>query len=246
MTDLKQRCEEIYEEIVELRRAIHAHPDLGMECARTVKRITEYLAGAQVPFTVTPHGGVIAEIKGTAGDSNHVILLRSDMDALALEEETGLPFSSCEKGRMHACGHDMHTAIMLGSAKLLNEMRSEFDGTVRLLFQPGEEISEGARAMIEDGVMEDVSIGYALHMDPLSPVGTIRVKPGEDWAAVDRFTITVHGTSAHGAMPHKGADATVAASALVLALQTMVSRNTDPTSPLVVTVGIVESGVLAT
>lgn len=242
MADLKQECEALYEEIVTERRAIHANPDLGMECGNTVKRITDYLTKAEVPFIVTEHGGVVAKIKGTKGVSDHIVLLRSDMDALPLKEETGLEFSSRDPERMHACGHDLHTAIMMGSAKLLKQHCDEFAGTVHLLFQPGEEISEGARLMIKDGVMEGVSMAYALHMDPFAPTGTIRVKPGPDWAAVDRFTITVHGKSSHGAMPHKGADATVAASAVLQAIQTIVSRASDPVSPLVITVGTFHSG----
>ena len=143
---------------------------------------------------------------------------------------------------MHACGHDMHTAIMLGSAKLLKQHRQEFAGTVKLLFQPGEEISEGARMMIEDGVMNGVSMVYGLHMDPDTTVGYIRMKPGPDWAAVDRFTITIHGKSSHGAKPHRGADAVVAGAAVVQAIQTIVSRRSDPISPLLITVGSFHSG----
>ena len=242
MYNLTQECEALYEEIVSVRRTIHAHPDLGMECGNTVKLITEYLAKEDIPYTVTPHGGVIAKITGTKGTSEHIVLLRSDMDALPLQEETGLDFSSAEEGRMHACGHDLHTAIMLGSAKLLNQHRDEFAGTVHLLFQPGEEISEGARMMIEDGVMEGISMVYGLHMDPSAPAGTIRIKSGPDWAAVDRFTITIHGKSSHGAMPHKGADAIVAGAAVVQGIQSIVSRFSDPVCPLLVTVGSFHAG----
>ena len=242
MTQLIQECEELYEEIVSLRREIHAHPDLGMECEGTVKRITDYLSAEEIPYKVTEHGGVVASITGTGGTSDHVVLLRSDMDALPLQEETGLPFASVTEGRMHACGHDMHTAIMLGSAKLLKRHRQEFAGTVKLLFQPGEEISEGARMMVEDGVMKGVSMVYGLHMDPDTPAGFMRMKPGPDWAAVDRFTITIHGKSSHGAKPHRGADAIVAGAAVVQAIQTIVSRRSDPISPLLITVGSFHSG----
>lgn len=242
MTDLIQECEELYGEIVSLRRTIHANPDLGMECTRTVRCISDYLTREEIPFTITEHGGVVAKISGTKGASDQIVLLRSDMDALPLKEDTGLEFSSTDPERMHACGHDLHTAIMLGSAKLLKRHRGEFAGKVHLLFQPGEEISEGARCMIQDGVMEGVSMAYALHMDPFAPVGTIRVKEGPDWAAVDRFTITIHGKSSHGAMPHKGADATVAGAAVLQAIQTIVSRASDPVCPLVITVGSFHSG----
>lgn len=242
MNDLIQECEALYEEIVSLRRTIHAHPDLGMECENTVKRITEYLANEDIPYTVTAHGGVVAKITGTKGASDHVVLLRSDMDALPLQEETGLEFASEENGRMHACGHDLHTAIMLGSAKLLNRHREDFAGTVHFLFQPGEEISEGARMMIEDGVMEGISMVYGLHMDPDTPVGSIRIKSGPDWAAVDRFTITIRGKSSHGAKPHKGADAIVAGAAVVQGIQAIISRFSNPVCPLLITVGSFHAG----
>ena len=242
MTGLMQECEELYEEIVSLRRTIHAHPDLGMECENTVKRITEYLSVEEIPYKVTEHGGVVASLTGTKGKSDHIVLLRSDMDALPLQEETGLPFSSVTEGRMHACGHDMHTAIMLGSAKLLKRHMHEFAGTVNLLFQPGEEISEGARRMIEDGVMNGVSMVYGLHMNPDTPAGTISLKEGPDWAAVDRFKITIHGKSSHGAKPHRGADAVVAGAAVVQAVQAIVSRMSDPVSPLLITIGSFHSG----
>ena len=242
MNRLLQKCEELYDRIVSLRREIHASPDLGMECSETIARITTMLSEEAIPFTVTEHGGVVASVTGTSGPSDYVILLRSDMDALPLNEETGLEFASKIPGRMHACGHDMHTAIMAGASILLNRHRSDFAGSVRLLFQPGEEISEGAARMIEDGVMEGVSMVYGLHMDPLAPAGILRLKAGPDWAAVDRFTITIHGKSSHGAMPHKGADATVAASAVLQAIQTIVSRASDPVSPLVITVGTLRSG----
>ncbi|MBR2767894.1 MAG: amidohydrolase [Solobacterium sp.] len=242
MIDLIRECEDLYEEIVSIRRELHAHPDLGMACENTVQRITDYLNREEIPYTITNHGGVVAEIEGTKGSSDKVILMRSDMDALPLVEETGLPFSPAEPGRMHACGHDLHTAIMLGAASLLKRHCDEFAGKVHLLFQPGEETSEGARAMIEDGVMENISMVYGLHMDPNAPTGILRVKPGPDWAAVDRFTIRVHGKSSHGAMPHKGADAIVAASAVVQAIQTIVSRACDPIVPPLITVGSFHSG----
>ena len=240
--NLMQECEELFEEIVSLRREIHAHPDLGMECENTVKRITDYLSAEEIPYTVTKHGGVVAVITGTNGSSDHVVLLRSDMDALPVQEETGLPFASVIEGRMHACGHDMHTAMMLGSAKLLKRRRHEFAGTVKQLFQPGEEISDGARMMIEDGVMNGVSMVFGLHMNPDAPVGSISLKPGPDWAAVDRFKITIHGKSSHGAKPHRGADAVVAGAAVVQAIQAIVSRMNDPISPLLITVGSFHSG----
>ena len=242
MKELLKECEAIFEELRTIRREIHEYPDIGMNCDHTVRIITAFLEKEKIPCQISAHGGVVCDLHGTRADSDHIVLIRADMDALPLVEETGLPFSSKISGRMHACGHDMHVAILLGSAKLLHLHRNEFSGTVRLLFQPGEEISEGAMAMIEDHVMDGVDMILGLHMDPFAPVGTIRVREGADWAAVDRFTITIHGTSSHGAMPQKGADATVAASAVLQALQTVVSRQTNPVSPLVITVGSFHSG----
>ena len=201
MKELLKECEAIFEELRTIRREIHEYPDIGMNCDHTVRIITAFLEKEKIPCQISAHGGVVCDLHGTRADSDHIVLIRADMDALPLVEETGLPFSSKISGRMHACGHDMHVAILLGSAKLLHLHRNEFSGTVRLLFQPGEEISEGAMAMIEDHVMDGVDMILGLHMDPFAPVGTIRVREGADWAAVDRFTITIHGTSSHGAMP---------------------------------------------
>ena len=185
---------------------------------------------------------MIAEVKGTKAESDKIVMMRADTDALPVEEKTGLPFASNIPGRMHACGHDLHSAMLVQAARILQDMRSEFAGTVRLLFQPGEEISAGAEYMIEQGAMDGVSMGFGIHVDPLLPSGILAWKKGPDWAAVDHFWITVRGTGAHGAQPQNGCDALIAASAVALNLQTAVSRECDPMHPLVITIGRLNAG----
>ena len=186
--------------------------------------------------------GVVGELKGTKTADDHVVLLRSDMDALEIPEQTGLDFQSENTGIMHACGHDMHMTNLLGAVKFLHAYPEEFGGTVRFVFQPAEEICEGAKRMIEQGVMEGVERAVGMHISPILPLGQVSAMPGACWAATDRFTISVHGTAAHGAMPQNGHDALVAASAIVMALQPLVSRETDPNSALVLTIGSILSG----
>ena len=235
-------CDNAYQNALQYRRHIHAHPETGMECPKTSDYICSILDLLEVPYRRTGASGVIAEIKGTKGEDGHIVMLRADMDALPVLEKTGLPYASQIEGRMHACGHDLHTAMLLGTAEVLMRIRDTFAGTVRLLFQPGEEISQGAKMMIAEGAMDGVGAGLGIHMDPLSPVGVLRAKTGPDWAAVDQFKIIIKGSGAHGATPQKGVDATVAAAAVTMALQTIVSRETDPMHPLVVTVGSLHSG----
>lgn len=242
MKTIQTYCEEIFEDVVRIRRTIHHHPEIGMECPVTTDFICDELRKLNIPFKKTGDSGVIAEIHGSKGSSDKIVMLRADMDALCTQEKTNLPFASEIEGRMHACGHDIHTAMLLGSAHILSMIKEEYAGTVRLIFQPGEEISKGAEYMIAEGAMENVQMGLGIHVDPLSPVNTVSCKPGPDWAAVDHFLIRIHGTGAHGATPQKGSDATVAAAAMAMGLQTMVSRECDPMKPLVVTVGSMHSG----
>ncbi len=239
---IREYCEEIYPEIVEIRRDIHAHPETGMNVPRTNQKVCDELERMGVSYYRTGEVGVVAEIKGTLKDSQAIVMLRGDMDALDQMEGTDLPFKSVNEGKMHACGHDLHTAMLLGAVKVLNKIKDQFAGTVRFLFQPGEEVGLGARHMMQYNVMDGVDMGLGIHVDPLSPVGMLRAKSGPDWAAVDRFEIKVTGASAHGAMPHTGADAAVATCAIAMNLQTMVSRECDPMKPLVVTIGKVQSG----
>lgn len=239
---VRQLCSEYIADAIALRREIHAHPEIGMECPETAGRICRILTEEGIFFRKAGSSAVIAEIKGTKAESDKIVMLRADTDALPVREKTGLPFASSVSGRMHACGHDLHTAMLVQAARILQRIRNEFAGTVRLLFQPGEEISQGAVYMIEHGCMDDVSMGFGIHVDPLLPAGVLAWKEGPDWAAVDHFRITVRGTGAHGAQPQKGCDALIAAASIALNLQTMVSRECDPMHPLVVTIGKMDAG----
>lgn len=242
--EIRDYCEdeELLARVSRIRREIHSHPEIAMDCEKTTDLICRELDDIGIPYRRCPKAGVIAEIKGEKGNSEKTVMLRADMDALELEEKTGLDFASKIPGRMHACGHDMHTAMLLGTARVLMKIRGELEGNVRLLFQPAEEIGIGADYMIPYGAMEGVGLGLGIHMDPLSPVGTLKSRIGPDWAAVDHFYIKIHGSGAHGATPHKGWDAAIATASLAMNLQTMVSRECDPMKPLVVTIGKMSAG----
>ena len=238
--DLKSKIEEIYDEIVSLRREIHKYPEVGMDTVETASKVINVLEKYNIPYKRTSRNGIIADIKGK--NDNKTIMLRGDMDALPQSEETGLEFSSCVAGKMHACGHDLHTSMLVGSAIILNQIKDELNGNVRIIFQPGEEIGDGALHMIDSGAMDDVDMGFGIHVDPLAKVGEIGARRGADWAAVDHFYITITGKGAHGATPQDGVDALVCAASLVSNLQMLVSRECDPMKSLVVTVGKFNAG----
>ena len=240
--DIRKECERIYEDVVTLRRKLHQHPETGMDLKETCDIVCDELDRLGVAYRRLDDSGIVAQIMGEKGDSSHTVMIRADMDALHVTEETGLPFASLNEGKMHACGHDMHTAMLLGTARILQENRKEFKGSVRFLFQAGEEVSDGASFLIENGALEGVEAGLGFHMDPFAETGSVNAKPGPDWAAVDRFVITVRGKGGHGALPHENCDAIVATCSIVTNLQTMVSRETDPMQSLVVTVGSFHAG----
>jgi hippurate hydrolase len=189
--------------------------------------------------------GVVGSL--TVGQGNRAIAVRADMDALPIPETTGLPYASRTPGKMHACGHDGHTTMLLGLARYLAETKS-FNGTVHLIFQPAEEDISGARRMIDEGLFKRFPVDqvYALHNMPGTPLGQVLVRAGAITAAVDIINVTVKGVAGHGALPHLAADPIVAASALVMALQTAISRNNDALDPAVLTVGSIHAGQLAT
>lgn len=226
----------------EWRRDIHAHPELAYEEKRTAARVAGMLREFGVDEIVEGVGktGVVGVLRNGAGPS---IGLRADMDALPIHEETGLPYASTHEGKMHACGHDGHTAMLLGAARYLSETRN-FAGTVVLVFQPAEEGFAGARAMIDDGLFRRFPVDsiYGVHNMPGLPAGAIAVSPGPVMAAADSFSATVRGAGGHGAMPHLSTDPVVAAAAAITALQSLVSRETDPTATLVVSVTRIRGG----
>ena len=229
------------EKIVALRRDIHREPELGFDTERTAKKVLAALEGLPLDIrTGVAENGVVATLKGE-GDGP-TVGLRADMDALPILEETGLPFASENEGKMHACGHDGHTSRLVGAAHALSGMRERLNGTVRFFFQPAEEGEGGGKVMVEEGVADDVSSIFALHLWPGLPFGKAATKAGPIMAAADAFEITVRGTGGHGAMPHLSADAIAMAAQIVTALQTVVSREVDPVEPAVLTVGEIGAG----
>jgi hippurate hydrolase len=225
-------------DLTEIRRDFHAHPELGFEEVRTSGIVAQKLRAYGVDEVHEGIGGtgVVALIKGTGG-GNRRVGLRADMDALPIEEASGVSYASTNPGRMHACGHDGHTTMLLGAARYLAETR-DFDGTVVLIFQPAEEGLGGARRMIDEGLFDKFPCDeiYGMHNDPNIDPGLVRVTPGPAMAGATFFDITVKGTGSHAAMPHQSKDPIVIGTALVQQLQSVVSRNTPPTKPVVLSV----------
>jgi len=228
------------EQIVALRRDIHREPELGFDTEKTAKKVLAALDGLPLDIeTGVARNGIVATLRGGGGPA---VALRADMDALPIEEETGLPFSSEIEGRMHACGHDGHTSMLVGAAHALSGMRDRLDGTVKFVFQPAEEGGGGGRVMVDEGVADDVASIFALHLWPGLPFGEVATKAGPIMAAADAFEMEIIGLGGHGAMPHLAADAVVIAAQVVTALQTVVSREVDPVEPAVLTVGEIGAG----
>ncbi|NNK78089.1 MAG: amidohydrolase [Litoreibacter sp.] len=236
---VKNRFAELLPEITEWRRDLHENPEILFETHRTSALVAEKLKefGCDEVETGIGRTGVVGVIKGKSDNSGKTIGLRADMDALPILEATGLDYASKTPGAMHACGHDGHTAMLLGAAKYLAETRN-FDGTVVVIFQPAEEGGGGGREMCEDGMTDRWSIDeyYGMHNWPGMPVGSFHIRPGPFFAATDTFDIHVEGRGGHAAKPHETIDTTVAASNMVMALQSIVSRNADPVQQIVVSV----------
>ena len=250
---LLREAEALGPHLTELREAFHRHPELSGEEKQTSERIVQELEEIGA-FRIRDHVagyGVIADLDpapGSAdhgrGEALHRILLRADMDALPIEEKTGLPFASREPGRMHACGHDMHMTFLLGAAHLLAAHRAELTRPVRLIFQPREEQAPGggSRDMIAAGCLDGVDAAFGLHVWPNLPAGTIGCREGAQMAASNRFSVEIEGETSHGAAPDQGRDAVLAGSLFVTAAQQIVSRNTDPQNALVVSIGVFRGG----
>jgi len=240
MTSIDQNFEE---KLVGIRREFHQYPELsGMESS-TAERVCQKLEDLDIRHRSGVAGnGVVAEIPGIA--AKPYVALRADMDALPIREETGLTFSSKTEGVMHACGHDGHMAILLGAAELLLR-ENPLPLPVRLIFQPAEEIGLGAKAMIHSGALDDVALIFGGHLDRHYPTGKIVVSEGAVNASSDKFSIRISGQSGHGARPHETVDAVVVGSLMIMALQTIVSREVDPAYPSVVSVGEFHAGTKA-
>ncbi|MCK0149198.1 M20 family metallopeptidase [Marivita sp. S6314] len=236
---IRNRFAELHPEITAWRRDLHENPELQYDLPRTAGLVADKLRAFGCDRVVEGIGrtGVVALIEGKTNRSGKTIAFRADMDALPIFEASGVPHASKTPGKMHACGHDGHTAMLLGAAQYLAETRN-FDGTVAVVFQPAEEGGAGAEAMVQDGLIETFGISeiYGLHNSPLLPEGHFAIRPGAFYAAVDSFHINVTGKGGHAARPNNTVDTTLAASAIVMALQSVVSRNTDPQQAVVVSV----------
>jgi amidohydrolase len=241
---VKNRFAELLPEITAWRHDFHEHPELLFDVQRTAARVADLLRDFGCDEVVEGIGrtGVVGVIKGKTDSTGRVIGLRADMDALPIIEQTGVPYASKTPGKMHACGHDGHTAMLLGAAKYLSETRN-FDGTAIVIFQPAEEGGGGGREMVADGMMDRFGIHevYGMHNMPGIPVGTFAIRPGALMAAADQFDITVTGKGGHAAKPHDCVDTTVVAAHIIVALQTIASRNVDPLKQVVVSVCTVQT-----
>ena len=241
---VKNRFAELLPDITAIRRDLHEHPEILFETHRTAKVVADHLTAIGCEEVVTGIGrtGVVGVIKGKTDTKGRVIGLRADMDALPILEATGLPYASKTPGAMHACGHDGHTAMLMGAAQYLAETRN-FDGTVVVIFQPAEEGGAGGKEMCDDGMMDRWSIDevYGMHNWPGMPLGTFGIRTGAFFAATDQFEITVEGKGGHAAKPQETIDSTLIASHVVVALQSIASRNADPTDQVVVSVTSIES-----
>jgi amidohydrolase len=239
--DILKEVKKVEKEVIELRRKIHMYPELGFEETKTSEIVYDYLKNLGIEVKRIAKTGVVGTLKG---NGSKTIAIRADMDALPIQEENDVEYASQIPGRMHACGHDVHTAILLGTAKLLENMRDKLKGNVKFIFQPAEETTGGALPMIEEGVLENPKVDaiIGLHVDPELQVGQIGITYGKAYASSDMFDIIVKGKSSHGAEPHKSVDAIVIAANIVNILQTVVSRKANPLSPMVLTIGTIEGG----
>jgi amidohydrolase len=251
--DLSARVEKLTQEamplVIDCRRDLHAHPELGNREERTAAKVAAELRrmGIDEIKTGVAHHGVVAVIRGQ--QQRPTVALRADMDALPVKERTELPFASQNPGVMHACGHDSHTAILLGAARVLFAVRDQLPGSVKLIFQPAEEGTPagedgGARLMVEENVLKNPEVAaiFALHISPELETGKLGCRTGVAMAASDHFWINVIGKQSHGAMPWQGIDPIVTAADIIMTLQTIASRGVDARKPTVVTVGIVQAG----
>lgn len=241
-TQLFQRLEELYPDMVQIRRQLHQYPELSFQEVKTPQMIAEYLKSIGVEVRTNVGGrGVVGYIKG--GKPGKTVAIRADFDALPIQEETNLPFASKHPGVMHACGHDAHTATLLVLAKALMETRAELSGTIVLIHQFAEELAPGgAIEMIKAGCLENVDVIFGTHVWSSFPYGMIGYREGAIMAAADRFELTIYGKGGHGASPHETVDAITVGSSIVAQLQQLVSRNIDPLKSAVLSVGSFHAG----
>lgn len=244
MISFLKEANNIKEELITIRRDLHEHPELGFEEVRTSKLIKEFLTRENISYISVAKTGVCGIIKGTGNGIEKTVALRADMDALPIQDKKTNSYCSKESGKMHACGHDAHVAILLGVSKILNNNKHFFSGTVKLLFEPAEETIGGAPFMIEEGVLENPKVDaiFGLHVNECVECGKVSIRKGIINAASNPFKVKIKGKGGHGAAPQQTVDTVVMASEVVLALQTISSREINPFNPIVITVGSIHGG----
>lgn len=241
---IKTLSEKYAAEFIEVRHHLHAHPELSYQEFETSEFIQKKLAESGIPYEIKATTGVVGLIKGK-NPEKRIVALRADMDALPIKEENDVPYKSKNEGVMHACGHDVHTTCLLGASKILNELKDEWEGTVKLIFQPGEEKNPGgASLMIKDGVLENPKPQaiFAMHVHPELQIGKLSFRAGKVMASADEIYITIKGKGGHAAAPHMTVDSILIASQLVVSLQQIVSRNSNPFSPSVLSITSFQGG----
>ncbi|MBW6409155.1 M20 metallopeptidase family protein [Clostridium weizhouense] len=244
MIDFNKEANEIKDELISIRRDLHEHPEVGFEEVRTSGIIKDFLKKEGISYIELSKTGVCGIITGEKDGTKKTIALRADMDALPIQDMKSCPYSSKILGKMHACGHDSHTTILLGVAKILNKHKNLFSGNIKLIFEPAEETVGGARYMIKENVLENPKVDciLGLHVDENVKIGNIEIKKGVVNAASNPFNITIIGQGGHGAAPHTTVDPVVVASHIVVALQSIVSREISPVNPAVITIGTIHGG----
>src|SRR5450432_3912926 len=241
---IRQLAKQYAPETIDIRRHLHAHPELSYKEFQTSALIQEKLKGLGIPFEIKATTGVVGMIEGK-NPSIRVIALRADMDALPIKEENVVPYKSKIDGVMHACGHDAHTSILLGASKILQELKSEWEGTLKLIFQPGEERNPGgASLLIKEGVLHDPQPQaiFGLHVHPGLEIGKFSFRSGPSMASADEIYITIGGKGGHAATPQLTVDTILVASSIVVALQQVISRNKNPFSPSVLSISSIQGG----
>lgn len=241
---IREKAQQYHQEFIGVRHHLHAHPELSYQEFETSAYIQQQLKQLGIPFEVKATTGVVGLIKGQNPDKR-IVALRADIDALPIKEANEVPYKSTRDGVMHACGHDVHTTCLLGAAKILNELKAEWEGTVKLIFQPGEEKNPGgASLLIKEGVLENPkpSAIFGLHVHPQLETGRLSFRGGQVMASADEIYITIKGKGGHAAAPHATVDTILVASHLVVALQQIISRNNNPLSPSVLSITAFQGG----
>ena len=242
LSQIKDTADALFPRLIEIRRHFHAHPELSGQEYQTAAYVAGVLSscGLHVHEAVGKTG-VVGNLEGN-GDRPEILAIRTDMDALPIEERTKLDFASCKPGIMHACGHDVHTTVGLGTAMVLSQLREKLPGNIRFIFQPAEEIAQGASWMVQDGAMRDVDAIFGVHVFPSLPARSVGIRYGALTAAADDIEIFIQGESGHGARPHEAIDAIWIASQVITTLQQAISRTQNPLRPIVLTIGQITGG----